>query len=74
MIIAQSAKRLMENFLSECRVIGLKFAANVHFWIQSYFFIKKIDANRAKKMKLNLPFGQGSLKEVLRKEVFYLPR
>ena len=45
------------------------------FGFRVIFSLKKyLDANRAKKMKLNLPFGQGSLKEVLRKEVFYLPR
>ena len=42
MVIAQSAERLMRIFLGERKGIGLKFAANVHFWIQNYFFIKKI--------------------------------
>ena len=42
MIIAQSAERLMRIFLGERRGIGLKFAANVHFGVQNYFFIKKI--------------------------------
>ncbi len=42
MVIAQSAERLMRSFLSERKEIGLKFAANVHFWIRNYFFIEKI--------------------------------
>ena len=42
MVIAQSAERLMRIFLGERKTIGLKFAANVHFWIQNYFFITKI--------------------------------
>ena len=43
MVIAQSAERLMRIFLGERQGIGLKFAANVHFWIQNYFFIKNGD-------------------------------
>ena len=46
MAIAQSAERLIEKFLSECRGIGLRFAANVDFCTQSQFFhLKKIDAS-----------------------------
>ena len=33
MVSAQSAERLMRTFLGERKGIGLKFAANVHFWI-----------------------------------------
>ncbi len=36
MVIAQSAERLTRIFLSERKGIGLKFAANVHFWIQNF--------------------------------------
>ena len=42
MVIAQSAERLMRIFLGERKGIGLTFAANVQFWVQNYFFIKKI--------------------------------
>ena len=41
MVIAQSAERLMRIFLGERKGIGLTFAANVQFWVQNYFFIKK---------------------------------
>ena len=41
MVIAQSAERLMRIFLGERKGIGLKFAENVHCWVQNYFFIKK---------------------------------
>ena len=46
MIIAQSAEISIAIILSECKGIGLKFAADVHFWIKSYFFIKKINIQR----------------------------
>ena len=41
MVIAQSAERLMRIFLGERKGIGLTFAANVQFWVQNYFVIKK---------------------------------
>ena len=44
MVIAQPAESLMGNVVGERKGIGLTFAANVHFCIQNYFFIKKIEA------------------------------
>ena len=38
------AESLRGNVLGERKGIGLTFAANVHFCIQNYFFIKKIEA------------------------------
>ena len=42
MIIAHSAERLMRIFLGERKGRGLKFVANVHYWVQKYFLIKEI--------------------------------
>ena len=41
MVIALSTERLMEIFLSECKGIGLKFAANVHIGFRVIFSLKK---------------------------------
>ena len=41
MVITLSTERLMEIFLSECKGIGLKFAANVHIGFRVIFSLKK---------------------------------
>ena len=40
-VIVESAERLMGVFLGEQKGKGLKLAANVQFWIQNYFSLKK---------------------------------
>ena len=40
MVTVQFAEGLMDHFLSEQKAESLKFALNVKFWIENYFFVK----------------------------------